>query len=84
MLPAATPWLADAFFKGNALVAFGAVMLGLMVATAVGFGFLLRWLHRHIRTWWRVPALVGSWVMLLGSLNAVFILAYAMITGDAP
>ena len=82
MLPAALPWLADAFFKGNALVAFLAVMAALMVATAIGCGFLLRRLHRHAPAWWRIPALIGSWLMLLGSLNAVVQLLYAVLTGE--
>ena len=72
---------ADAFFKGNQLVAFGVVMLVVMAGVAVGMAFLLRWLHRHAPRWWRWPAIVWCWILLFGSVLWVVQLAYVFATG---
>jgi hypothetical protein len=78
----ALPVAADAFFKGNAAVAFVAVLLAGQLAAAVGLAFLLRRLHRHAAAWWRWPAVVGSWLLLLGCAVAVAQLGYALLTGE--
>ncbi|MBI5502044.1 MAG: hypothetical protein HY907_17510 [Deltaproteobacteria bacterium] len=77
----AGPRFADAFLKGDQLVVAGVVLLVVMAGTAVGSGFLLRWLHRHSPRWWRWPAIVWCWIFLFGSLLWVVQLVAAFAGG---
>ena len=73
---------ADAAPKGNLLIGLGVFFLLAFVASCVGLGFLLRWLHRHAPAWWRWLAIVWTWILLAGCVLAVVQLAYAFATGE--
>jgi len=75
------PVLADAAPKGDLLLGLGILFTAAMLGFGVGMAFLLRWLHRHAKTWWRVPSIVGTWILLLGCVLALFQLGYALVTG---